>query len=106
MQLSEIYIYPIKALGGIQLSTSRLTTRGLENDRRFMLVDAEGVFMTQRTIRQMALLRTAIKGDRLIVWHKDQPANSLSKVDSPCHASPASRKSLIFSASSSVYSSS
>lgn len=78
MQLSEIYIYPIKALGGIQLSTSKLTTRGLENDRRFMLVDSEGIFMTQRTNRQMALLRTTIKGDRLIVWQKDQRENSLS----------------------------
>ncbi|MFK7981793.1 MAG: MOSC domain-containing protein [Saprospiraceae bacterium] len=78
MQLSEIYIYPIKALGGIQLITTKLTTRGLANDRRFMLVDSEGIFMTQRTIRKMALLSTAIKGNQLIIWHKDQPGNSLA----------------------------
>ena len=78
MQLSEIYIYPIKALGGIQLTTTKLTPRGLTNDRRFMLVDSEGLFMTQRTIRQMALLRTAIKGNQLIIWHKDRPGNSLA----------------------------
>jgi len=85
MQLSEIYIYPIKGLGGIQLTTTKLTLRGLENDRRFMLVDAEGIFMTQRTIRQMALLKTAIKGDRLIIWHKDQPSNSLSIPTKPTY---------------------
>ena len=73
MQLSEIYIYPIKALGGIQLTTTKLTTRGLVNDRRFMLVDAEGIFMTQRTIREMALLRTAIKGNRPLASHYCPP---------------------------------
>ncbi len=85
MQLSEIYIYPIKSLGGIQLTTTKLSPRGLENDRRFMLVDAEGIFMTQRTIRQMALLRTAIKGNQLVIWHKDQPGSSLSLPAKPSY---------------------
>lgn len=78
MQLSEIHVYPIKGLGGIQLTTTQLTTRGLKNDRRFMLTTLEGIFMTQRTIRQMALLQTAIKGDQLIVWHRHQPENTLT----------------------------
>ena len=43
LQLSEIYIYPIKSLGGIRLENSNITPRGLENDRRFMLVDENGV---------------------------------------------------------------
>jgi len=85
MQLSEIYIYPIKALGGIQLETTELAIRGLKNDRRFMLVDSEGIFMTQRTIRQMALLKTAIKGDRIVVWHKDTPQNILSIPTNPTY---------------------
>ncbi len=85
MQLSEIYIYPIKSLGGIQLTTTQLDIRGLKNDRRFMLIDDKGVFMTQRTIRQMALLRTGIKGNRLIVWHKDQPENILALPTQPTY---------------------
>ena len=85
MQLSEIYIYPIKALGGIQLETTELEIRGLKNDRRFMLVDSEGIFMTQRTIRQMALLKTAIKGDRIVVWHKNTPENVLSIPANPTY---------------------
>ena len=85
MQLSEIYIYPIKALGGIQLETTELEIRGLKNDRRFMLVDSEGIFMTQRTIRQMTLLQTAIKGDRLTVWHRNEPNNVLSFPANPTY---------------------
>ncbi len=78
MQLSEIHVYPIKGLGGIQLTTTELAIRGLKHDRRFMLTTLDGVFMTQRTVRQMALLQTAIKGDQLIVWHRHQPENILA----------------------------
>ena len=77
MQLSDIYIYPIKSLRGIRLENVQLEIRGLKNDRRFMLIDGEGVFMTQRTVRQMALLHTALKDDKIHVWHKDQPDNVL-----------------------------
>lgn len=78
MQLSEIHVYPIKGLGGIQLTTTGLAIRGLKHDRRFMLTTLEGIFMTQRTIRQMALLQTAIQGDQLIIWHRHQPENTLA----------------------------
>ncbi len=77
MQLSDIYIYPIKSLAGIRLDSVQLEIRGLKNDRRFLLIDEEGVFMTQRTIRQMALLHTALKEDKIHVWHKDQRDNVL-----------------------------
>jgi len=78
MQLSDIYIYPIKSLGGIRLEKVQLETRGLQNDRRFMLITGEGIFMTQRTFREMALLQTAIGVDGQIqIWHKDSPENIL-----------------------------
>ena len=83
MNLTDIYIYPIKSLGGIRLTTSRLNPRGLENDRRFMLVDSDNNFMTQRSHREMALFRTAIKGPQLLVWHANQPANILSLPTQP-----------------------
>jgi uncharacterized protein YcbX len=42
--LSEINIYPIKSLGGIRLEKAQLEEKGLQYDRRWMLVDAEGIF--------------------------------------------------------------
>ena len=77
MILSEIYIYPIKSCGGIQLESSRLTPSGLEFDRRFMLTSRDGMFMTQRQHRQMVFLKTDIKNEKLLVWHKDKKEDVL-----------------------------
>lgn len=69
LQLSQIWIYPIKSLAGISLLHSQITSRGLEFDRRWMLVDDEGVFVTQRNFPEMALFKTAIENDFLLVAH-------------------------------------
>lgn len=70
LTLSEIWIYPIKSLGGIRLQKARLTERGLEWDRRWMLLDAEGQFMTQRQIAPMALLEVSLQQNHLEVRHR------------------------------------
>lgn len=77
LSISQLYIYPVKSLGGIAVNTAVVTDRGLENDRRFMLVDANGQFITQRERPSMALLRTAIQALELIVWHKDNSSQPL-----------------------------
>jgi uncharacterized protein len=56
MQLSQLFIYPIKSARGIAVEEACLTPRGLAHDRRFMLVDAEHRFLTQRELPQMARL--------------------------------------------------
>jgi uncharacterized protein YcbX len=48
-KVSALYIYPIKSLGPISLDSSQIDTLGLKNDRRFMLIDANGQFISQRT---------------------------------------------------------
>ncbi len=77
VSISQLYIYPIKSLGGIEVTSAGVTNRGLQNDRRFMLVDENNLFLTQREHRTMALLRTAIEGNELIVYHKDNPSEKL-----------------------------
>lgn len=66
-RVSALYVYPIKSCGGIDVTTARVGTRGLEFDRRFMLVDGNGRFVTQRQLPAMALLKTAIRDGSLIV---------------------------------------
>lgn len=56
MKISEINIYPIKSLGGISLTSSVVERRGLQYDRRCMLVDPKGMFVTQREIPQLATI--------------------------------------------------
>ena len=66
MYLSEINIYPVKSLGGISVEESVVEARGLERDRRLMLVDAANQFISQREIAAMALIKTEIIDDGLI----------------------------------------
>lgn len=47
--VTQLYIYPIKSLGAVSLSKAVVENEGLRGDRRFMLVDAQGKFITQRT---------------------------------------------------------
>lgn len=58
--LSQIYIYPVKSLGGITVDSAYADKRGLKYDRRYLLVDENGVFMTQRDFPQLALLKLSI----------------------------------------------
>lgn len=77
MKLSEIYLYPIKSLSGIKVSKAKVTLRGLENDRRFMLTTPDGTFLTQRNIRQMALIRIDLIGPDMKIWHHHFPDDYL-----------------------------
>ena len=47
--VSHLYIYPIKSLGAVSVSKAIMEKEGLRDDRRFMLVDEQGKFITQRT---------------------------------------------------------
>lgn len=60
LQISQLIIYPIKSLGGIPLDRARVTDRGLQHDRRWMLVDPDNGFITQRTVPTMALIHVAV----------------------------------------------
>ncbi|MEE9430587.1 MAG: MOSC N-terminal beta barrel domain-containing protein [Melioribacteraceae bacterium] len=68
--LSEIYIYPIKSLSGISLQSSIIEKRGLQYDRRWMLVDDNNKFITQRTNPQMSSLKVEITNEGLVISHK------------------------------------
>lgn len=68
MYLSEINIYPIKSLGGISLEKSVVGERGLQFDRRWMLVDEKNEFLTQREFPKMATIGVKIQENDLSVW--------------------------------------
>ncbi|HWK03833.1 MAG TPA: MOSC N-terminal beta barrel domain-containing protein [Puia sp.] len=70
LSVSELYIYPIKSLGGISLPTASLTDRGFEYDRRWMLVDNDNRFLSQREIPAMALLQVELDDQGLLIRHK------------------------------------
>lgn len=77
LTITEINIYPIKGLGGISLSKSMVTKRGLQYDRRWQLVDEQGNFFTQRSHREMTLLQVVDHGDSFLVKHKKKDIEPL-----------------------------
>jgi uncharacterized protein len=75
LQLTQIWIYPIKSLGGIPLTSAKVLGKGLEFDRRWMLIDDNNVFMTQRIHTQMAMFKTELSGRQLTVRKKNATSN-------------------------------
>jgi uncharacterized protein YcbX len=65
--LSALNVYPIKSAGGIPAREWEVDDFGLRYDRRWMVVDARGRMITQRTHPRLGLVRPAIEGERLIV---------------------------------------
>lgn len=60
MEISALYIYPVKGLRTVALQEAEVTPRGLRHDRRWMLVDADGKFITQREQPKLAALSAGI----------------------------------------------
>jgi len=71
MQLAEIHVYPLKGARGLSLARSDVLAGGLRHDRRFMLVDEHGTFLTQREHPRLALVTTAVSSDTLTLAARD-----------------------------------
>jgi len=63
--IHSLHIYPIKSCGSIALQEVSLDEFGFENDRRWLLLDEHGTFITQRECAALALVRTSIDRDCL-----------------------------------------
>lgn len=85
LRLSEIWIYPIKSMGGIRLNSAKVAGKGLEFDRRWMLIDENNMFITQRKIPEMALFKLGMNSDSFTVRFKNEsiqlPFNSILSSD-------------------------
>jgi uncharacterized protein len=66
-KLTEIWIYPIKSLPGIRVPSANVQGKGLEYDRRFMLVDENNKFITLREFPNMALFDISMDGSTIRV---------------------------------------
>ncbi|KAA3514660.1 MOSC domain-containing protein [Agrobacterium rosae] len=74
MRITELNIYPLKSARGISLTESPISAEGLPGDRRAMLVDPSGQFITQRELPQIATInvRAEQNGFHLSVDGKGQ----------------------------------
>ncbi|MDZ7937980.1 MAG: MOSC N-terminal beta barrel domain-containing protein [Rhodoferax sp.] len=63
--IARLRVYPVKSLGGLELDSAVLQTTGLQWDRHWMVVDAEGVFVSQRELARMALVQPQLRESTL-----------------------------------------
>jgi uncharacterized protein len=75
LTLSQINIFPVKSLDGFSPASAVVEKRGLQHDRRWLITDTNGQFMTQRTNAKMAMLRATIEDNVLIIREKDKESN-------------------------------
>jgi uncharacterized protein len=66
--LTGLFVYPLKSAAGIALPRARVDARGIEGDRRWMVVDAaSGGFLSQRSHPRLALVRVRLRSDGLVL---------------------------------------
>lgn len=65
--IARLFVYPVKSCAGIEVQEALLTETGLDLDRAWMVVDADGTFLTQRTLPRMALIRPELKADEMVL---------------------------------------
>jgi len=77
VNITGLYSYPIKSCGALSHETVNVTELGLEHDRQWMLVDTDGLFISQRKHPGMALIQPRIDGHQLSV---EAPGMSAIKI--------------------------
>jgi uncharacterized protein len=65
--IARLFVYPVKSCAGIEVQQALLTDTGLDLDRAWMVVDARGMFLTQRTLPRMALIQPQLKTDEMVL---------------------------------------
>lgn len=61
-RLTGIFLFPVKSLRGCAVDEASVDGLGLAGDRRFLVVDEGGRFLTQRALPRMALITAELRG--------------------------------------------
>ena len=67
MHLAGLYHFPIKSSAPLAVETALMEARGLQHDRRWMVVDAEGRFLTGRELPRLTLVKAQPLADGLFL---------------------------------------
>jgi len=80
MHIDSLQLYPIKSTAAVNVPNAVVEARGLAGDRRFMLVDDQGRFMTGRQYPDLVLVRAQITATGLRI---DAPGMESIRVVEP-----------------------
>lgn len=77
LTISQLFIYPIKSLAGIAVSSATVTDRGFQHDRRYILTDEKNKFLTIREFPQMTRLQPILEPGGLRMVALEYPIDDL-----------------------------
>jgi len=87
-KVSQLNVFPVKSCGGIELKTAEIVARGIKHDRRWMVVDPKGKFVTMRDLSGLTLIQPTFEFaktpndlDYLVLTSLDK--NNLIKISMP-----------------------
>lgn len=81
INISQLYIHPVKSMRGLALSHAQLSGSGLAFDRIFMITEPDGRFITARQHPQMVLFTPAVQHDGLFLSAPDGSSASVRFAD-------------------------
>ncbi len=79
--LNDIYIYPIKSGKAINQPAAKVEEKGLQFDRRYMLIDEQGQFITGRSYPQLTQIQVQFSKQMLIVDAPDMPSLTINPAE-------------------------
>lgn len=65
--IDQLWVYPVKSCAGVRVPRATLLDTGLEWDRTWMVVDAQGEFVSQRELPRMALIQPGFRMGELVL---------------------------------------
>lgn len=77
--LSALYVYPVKSCAALAPASARVEPRGLADDRRWLVVDAKGGFVTGRLYSRMPLIRATPLAGGLRLEAPDMPTLEIAQ---------------------------
>lgn len=72
MKVHSLFVYPVKSLSGIEVPSFETDDFGPVGDRRWMIVDEDRRFVTQRDHPELARVETRLEGDRVFIRIPDE----------------------------------
>lgn len=71
LQVSSLWRYPLKSTAGVSLPVMSVNSWGPDLDRRWMVVDSQKRFITQRQLPMMCRLAASLTGSGLLIQSLD-----------------------------------
>lgn len=83
MRITGLFLYPVKSLRGCAVPAADFDALGLVGDRRFLVVDEAGKFLTQRTVPRMARVEALLSPGTLTL-----SADGAGRISVPTDSDP------------------